>query len=109
MNAGTESDFNYVFDAAKKTSSSSLRNDLLAALACSKDSVLVRTYLDDQLSNSSGIVTALVNVANRPGGYLIAWDYLKANWDEIYSKFVDLSYYRLNLSVLSVKMLIRVF
>lgn len=85
--SGSESDFNHVFNAAKATTDTSLQNDLYNGLACSKDAMLVRWFLGDQLANTNRILTALVNVANRPGGYLIAWDFLKANWDEIYSKY----------------------
>lgn len=87
--AGTESDFQHVFETSKKTTDSSLRTDLFAGLACSKDTALVRSFLNDQLSSNQNILTALVNVANRPGGYLISWDFLKAHWDDIYAQFVS--------------------
>ena len=86
--AGTESDFQHVFETSKKTTDTSLRTDLFAGLACSKDTALVRSFLNDQLSSNQNIITALVNVANRPGGYLISWDFLKAHWDEIYAQYV---------------------
>ncbi len=85
---GTEAEWTHVFNAMKATTDATLRNDLLSGLACARDPLLQQSLVNDQLANSNNILTPLVNVANRPSGWLISWNFLKANWDEIYSKFV---------------------
>lgn len=87
---GSENDFDYVFDQVKTTTDLSLRNDLISGLACSKDPLLHLSLLDFQLkANTSDVLGALVNVANRPGGFVTSWNYLKANWDYLYSKYTN--------------------
>lgn len=87
VNQGTETEFNFVLDNARKTTDTSLRNDLLGSLACSKDPLLQLRYINDPLTNSTNLLTALINVANRPNGYITSWNYLKANWQSIYSRY----------------------
>lgn len=87
VNQGTESEYNLVLDQARKTSDSSLRNDLLFGAACTKNSLLQVKLLDDPIVNSTNVLTALINVANRPNGYITSWNYLKANWAKLYSRY----------------------
>lgn len=87
MNQGTDSDYNFVLDQARKTSDSSLRNDLLYGAACTKNSLLQVKLLDDPIVNSTNVLTALINVANRPNGYIISWNHLKANWVQLYARY----------------------
>lgn len=82
---GTQNDFYYVLDQSRKTSDSGLRSDLQNALACSKDSLLQTIYLDDQLRNTTNILSALINVVNRPNGFTTSWNFLRSNWDVIYA------------------------
>lgn len=86
INQGGESEFNLLFREANKTSGST-RTDLLSGLACTKDPMLQLRYIDDPLVKSTNQLTALINVANRPNGYLTSWNYLKANWDSIYDQY----------------------
>ena len=88
VNQGTEKDFYYVLDQANKTNNDDgLKRDLLASLACSKSSLLQRKLLDNELKYGE-VLTALINVVNQPNGFEISWNFLKENWDEIYSKFI---------------------
>lgn len=86
VNQGSQNDFYYVLDQSRKTTDSSLRLDLQDSLACSKDSLLQTIYFDDQLRNTTNILRALINVVNRPNGFTNSWNFLRANWDEIYSR-----------------------
>lgn len=88
VNQGTEKDFYYVLDQSRKTSDNGLRNDLQDSLACSKDTLLQSVYLDDQLRNSFDILRALINIIYRPNGLMQSWNFLRANWNEIYSRFL---------------------
>lgn len=87
VNQGGESEFNFVLDQARKTGDASLRNDLLYGLSCIKDPLLQLKYIDDPLTNQTNLLTALINVANRPNGYLISWNYLKSQWQSIYDRY----------------------
>lgn len=92
VNQGNEKDFDNVFNFVNKTDDVSLRNDLLAALACSKNPLLQNRLLDDQLKYSNDILIALINVVNRPNGFVTSWNFLKANWKQIYSKYIYLDF-----------------
>lgn len=83
---GSQDEWQKIFDKAKNTSETSLRNDLLAGLTCSREPVNQQALLDDQLS-ASNILTTMINVANRPGGYIISWNFLKVNWNDLYARF----------------------
>lgn len=85
VNQGGESEYNFVMDQARKDSN--MRNDLLYGAACTKDSLLHVKLLDDPLTNSTSLINGLINVANRPNGYVTSWNYLKANWQHIYSRY----------------------
>lgn len=87
VNQGSESDYNFVLEQARKTSDASLRADLLYGAACTKDSLLQVKLLDDPIVNSTNVLTALINVANRPNGYVTSWNYLKANWARLYARY----------------------
>lgn len=86
VNQGGDAEFNLLLSEANKTSGST-RDDLLSGLACTKDPLLQLRYIDDPLVKSVNQLTALINVANRPNGYLTSWNYLKANWNALYSRY----------------------
>ena len=84
---GGSSDFDHVFNEAKTTSDQALKNDLFYSLACSKNPLEHIRFFDYFKSeNSSDVLGSLVNVANRPGGYVTSWNYLKSNWNYLYQK-----------------------
>ncbi|CAF0711353.1 unnamed protein product [Brachionus calyciflorus] len=83
---GTSKDFNFIFNKAKNTNDTTLRNDFYAGLSCSKEQYLLSRYLNDQL-NTSSLITAIRNVLNKPSGNSLAWQFLKNNWNFIYEKF----------------------
>lgn len=87
MRHGSSKDFDFLYKKAKSNETSSiLKNDFFTALSCSKEPYLLSKYLNDQSNNKSNTLTALRNVATKPYGYLIAWNYLKSNWDDLYSR-----------------------
>ena len=72
----------------KATNDKDLRTNIIASLACTKDPILQLSLLDFQLkANTSDIFDALIIVANRPVGFVTSWNYLKRNWDYLYSKY----------------------
>ena len=83
---GTDAEWDQTFQAAQGATDTSLKNDLIAGLTCARDANRQRAFLNDQLS-ANNILTTMINVANRPGGYLVSWDFLKINWDNLYSRF----------------------
>lgn len=86
VNQGGQSEFELLLREANKTTGST-RDDLLSGCACARDPLLQLRYIDNPLVKSVSVVTALQNVANRPNGYLTSWNYLKANWEWIYSRY----------------------
>ncbi|CAF0852077.1 unnamed protein product [Brachionus calyciflorus] len=83
---GTTKDFNFILNKAKNTSNdTTLKNDLLAGLSCSKEQHLLNRYLNDQI-NTSSVITAIRNVLKNPSGNSLAWQFIKNNWSYIYEK-----------------------
>lgn len=90
ISQGNESDFNYLFNQMKATNDTDLRANIIASLACTKDPILQLSLLDFQLkANTSDIFDALIIVTNRPVGFVTSWNYLKRNWDYLYSKYLN--------------------
>ena len=88
INQGNESDFDYVLGQVNTTRDGTLKSDLIAGLSCTKDALLHLRLLDYQLKNKTAdVLVSLINIASRPGlSYVTSWNYLKANWDFLYSK-----------------------
>jgi hypothetical protein len=81
---GDEKEFNLVFEEAMNNETiASVKNDLLLGLSCAKEQWLLNKYLDSQLEGN--ILVALDNVATKSNGHLLAWYFLKSNWEKIYS------------------------
>ena len=97
---GSQNDFNFLFNKAKATNDTSLRNDMFAGLTCSKDVSNLNKYLNDQM-NTSSIITAIRNVLNKPSGNLLAWNFIKNNWNNIYDRYYLflLFFKKLNLNI----------
>lgn len=87
INSGTDADYEYVHYQAQNITDTSAKNDLLSSLSCTRNQSLLTEYLKDQLSNPNYILTALINVATKPSGNLVAWSFLKQNWEQIYSLY----------------------
>lgn len=87
VNQGKGDDFEHAFDQMNQTSDVALKNDLIASLACSKDSLRHVELFDYFVGeNNSDVLGSMINVASRPRGYVTSWAYLKANWDYLYNK-----------------------
>ncbi|XP_038059701.1 putative aminopeptidase-2 [Patiria miniata] len=74
--------------------STSVKQALLTAMACTSKSWILRQYLDSIL-NSSIIrmqdgPTVLKAVAGNPFGLPLAWDFFRANWDFIRAAYGDI-------------------
>lgn len=88
VHKGNDSDFHYVWEKAGETIDSSLMVDLYTALTCSKDTFLLNCLLDNRLAKSDDILQTLIRIITRPMGFVTSWNFLKANWQQIYSRFV---------------------
>jgi hypothetical protein len=96
---GSLKEFDFAYELYKRAQTTLIEKDTLAALSCASDTWLLSRYLDEHLSETrppsansdavserKDVLLAIRNVAAKPQGSLLAWTFLKINWNSIYEK-----------------------
>ena len=69
---------------------SNAKKELQNAMACTREPWLVNKFLNDQLNNTKvrkqDTLYGLRYAATKPLGNVLAWDFIKSNWNQIYAR-----------------------
>ena len=93
---GGDKEWNFAVNRYLKESGDTERTNLLTGLSCTKQSWLVDKFLnnliDANMTRSIDVVSGLRQAAIRPDAILKTWIFVKANWNELFSRFLIISY-----------------
>lgn len=89
---GNTLDFDQVLHEVDMPIDQATRNALLAGLACTKDQSQLIKVLERELQ--SNILNVLTSAAQNFNGYLLAWEFLKDEWESIYGRYdINFNYF----------------
>lgn len=103
---GTVKEWEFASERYSKETDANQKNDLQSGMSCTKETWLLRRFLDDQLDETkvrkqdslSGIRAAAV----KSFGNALTWKFVKDNWQELYIRYgTGLSFARLIADVAS--------
>jgi aminopeptidase N len=83
-NGGLE-EFEFLFEQLQLNKDEEKTN-LLTGLACANEEWQLQKFLNDRFFNRDAILTSLRYVIGRSPSYLTAWDFIKNNWNELYTR-----------------------
>ncbi|XP_071788896.1 aminopeptidase N-like [Asterias amurensis] len=88
---GGRPEWNYGWEMMQTTTDRQERARWMSALTCSRDSSLLKSYLQTVLEQGLGLdlhrgeaALILIGVAENPAGYQVAWDFIRSNWEGTY-------------------------
>ncbi|GAB1605730.1 aminopeptidase N-like, partial [Argonauta hians] len=89
---GDEKEWNFVY-SKYKTSTDAEKQLILKALSCTRHPWLLNKYLklvmDSDKIRYQDVMKVLMLLISNPIGEKIVWDFVRANWDELSTKFAD--------------------
>ena len=69
---------------------SNAKKEMQNALSCAREPWLLNKYLSDQLNNTKvrkqDTLYGLRYACTKPLGNILAWDFIKSNWNQIYAR-----------------------
>ncbi|XP_029427064.1 aminopeptidase Q [Rhinatrema bivittatum] len=90
---GSDKEWEFAWEMYQKFTDYNERNNLLYGLSCTRDPWLLYRYLQNALDVSNDVASDMfLNIVKHEIGRLIAWEFIKANWDHINSQYKDYNF-----------------
>uniref|UniRef100_UPI00398E6FDA aminopeptidase Q-like isoform X3 n=1 Tax=Pristiophorus japonicus TaxID=55135 RepID=UPI00398E6FDA len=93
IRTGTEKEWNFVWTIYHNRTSKTERTALLLALGCSREPWILTRYLHYALDESKILqkdsLLVFRAVAKNPFGYLLVWNFIRANWKTIHTEYTN--------------------
>lgn len=88
---GTLNDWYFCFNQYRAEQDPLFKENLFFGLSCSREPWVIQKYLNDQIDPSlmisnSAVINGIKYTSANAQSYLVAWDFVKINWDFIYTK-----------------------
>ncbi|CAF3355817.1 unnamed protein product [Rotaria socialis] len=89
---GSQSEFYFLWDRLKQENVASETLNLLNGLSCTQDPSLILWFLNQHLKinpiiRDQDLATSIQRVARSSHGNQIAWNWIRDNWDQLFSKW----------------------
>jgi hypothetical protein len=85
---GGPAEFDFLFKQMQLNNKDEEKSSLLTGLACANQDWQLRKLINEQFASPVDIVfSSLQYVVEQSSSFLIAWDFIKSNWNELYNAY----------------------
>jgi hypothetical protein len=87
INKGGEAEFDFLFKQLKEDRKENVKADLLVGLSCAPNAWQLEKLVNDRFQTSNDTMLVLRDIITKSSSYVFAWNFIKNNWDDLYSRY----------------------